>query len=173
MREPCLMWWPGTIPAGTQCDELAVTMDLLPTICKITGASVLSDRIIDGKNILPLMKGEENAESPHEVFYYYQMEQLQAVRSGKWKLHLALDSMYTSIHRAEWRPGRDMKLVDLSQDIREEHDVSGDYPEVVEKLLKYAAQAREDMGDLGMEGKNVRKAGIVEDPAPQLMDQSD
>ena len=173
MREPCLMWWPGTIPAGATCTELGTTMDILPTICEITGAQLPGDRIIDGKNILPLMKAEKEAQSPHEVFYYYQLEQLQAVRSGKWKLHLALDSMYANIHRATWGPGREMKLIDLSADIKEEVDVSDDHPEVVEKLLKYAETAREDLGDLGREGKNVRPAALVEDPVPQLLTETD
>jgi arylsulfatase A len=169
MREPCLMWWPGTVPAGQTCSELATTMDLLPTICEITGAELPAERIIDGKNILPLMMAEDDAVSPHDAFYYYQLEQLQAVRSGKWKLHLALDSMYTNIHRGTWGAGREMKLFDLSRDIREEIDVSADHPDVVEKLLQYVEHAREDLGDLGREGINVRKAAIVEDPVPQLL----
>ncbi len=163
------MLWPGTIPAGLKCAEMATTMDLLPTICRITGAELPADRIIDGKNILPLMLAEENAVSPHEAFYYYQLEQLQAVRSGNWKLHLALDSMYANIHQGTFGPGRGMKLFDLSQDIREEVDVSADHPEVVDKLLHFAEQARDDLGDLGTEGKNVRKAAFVEDPVPQLL----
>ena len=169
MREPCLMWWPGTIPDGKTCRELATTMDLLPTISELSGADLPDDRIIDGKNILPLMLAEKGTQSPYEAFFYYQLEQLQAVRSGKWKLHLALDSMYTNIHLGTWGPGRDMKLIDLSADIKEQVDVSADHPEIVEKLLNYADQAREDLGDLGREGRNVRKAAIVEDPVPQLL----
>ena len=168
MREPCLMYWPETIPSGRICNELLTTMDLLPTICEITGVEIPADRIIDGKNILPLMKAEMDAKSPHKAFFYYQLEQLQAVRSGDWKLHLPLDSMYTNIHQGTWGPGREMKLYNLSTDIREEFDISASHLDIVEQLLQYAERAREDIGDLGLEGANVRKAAFVEDPVPQL-----
>lgn len=89
MREPCLMWWPGHIPAGKTCSQMAITMDLLPTFTALAGANLPVDREIDGRNIWPLMS-KSGVKSPHEAFYYYQIDQLQAVRSGKWKLHLPL-----------------------------------------------------------------------------------
>jgi arylsulfatase A len=66
-------------------------------------------------------------------------------------------------------PGRELKLVDLSADIREEVDVSSSHPDIVAKLLEYAGQAREDLGDMGREGRNTRPAGYVDRPVPQLM----
>jgi len=69
-------------------------MDLLPTIARITGAEVPQDRIIDGKDIWPLMSGVPDAVTPHEAFFYYWPDQLHAVRSGRWKLH---------VHRPEWK----------------------------------------------------------------------
>jgi arylsulfatase A len=58
LREPCIMRWPGRIPAGTACRELAATMDLLPTFANLAGAELPSDRIIDGRDIWPLMSGQ-------------------------------------------------------------------------------------------------------------------
>ena len=155
MRVPCIMRWPGRIPAGLTCDELTTAMDLLPTIAVLTGATVSGDRIIDGKDISPLIEGRPGAASPHEVFYYYRDARLQAVRSGKWKLH---------VYRPEWGEeveGHEPLLFDLDGDIGETQDLAGLNPEVVERLLILAEQAREDMGDMatGREGRNVRPPG--------------
>jgi len=86
-REPTVMRWPGKIPAGTVCSEPASTMDILPTVAKLTGAKLPAHRI-DGKDIWPLITGVPGAKSPHEAFFYYRGFALEAVRSGKWKLHL-------------------------------------------------------------------------------------
>ncbi|MDX9973445.1 MAG: sulfatase, partial [FCB group bacterium] len=86
MREPCVMRWPGIIPAGSVCGEFATAMDILPTFAQVAGGSAPTDRVIVGHDILPLMTGAAGAVSPYDVFYYYAQEGLQAVRSGKWKL---------------------------------------------------------------------------------------
>ncbi len=87
VREPCVMRWPGHIPPGTVCREPAMTIDLLPTLAQLIGAQAPSDRIIDGLDIWPLISGAPGAKSPHEAFYFYWGPELQAVRSGRWKLH--------------------------------------------------------------------------------------
>ncbi len=168
MREPCIMKWPAQIPGGRTTPELATTMDIVPTLAHLVGFEYPDNRIIDGHDIINLMT-VEGAPSPTEVFYYYQLEQLQAIRSGTWKLLLPLDSMYKSIHRGTFQPGRELKLVDLSADISEEHDVSTSHPDIVAKLLDYARSASEDLGDMGREGRNTRPAGFVDKPIPQLM----
>ena len=71
MRVPCIMRWPGKVPKGTNCDEVAASIDLMPTIAKLAGAKLLKDRRIDGKDIWPLISGTEGAVSPHEIYYYY------------------------------------------------------------------------------------------------------
>jgi arylsulfatase A-like enzyme len=167
MREPCIMWWPGTIPANSVCTELASTMDILPTMAELAGGKVPADRIIDGKDIFDLMT-DENTKTPHKVFYYYQKEQLMAVRSGPWKLHLALDKQYKSVHYPGFKKGRPLKLVNLDHDIQEQYDVSQKHPDIVKRLQKLADAAREDLGDLGVQGKNQRPAAIVDHPVAQL-----
>jgi hypothetical protein len=77
--------------------------------------------------------------------------------------------MYKSIHQGTFQPGRELKLINLSADIREEADVSSSHPDIVAKLLDYARSAREDLGDMGREGRNTRPAGFVDKPLPQLM----
>ena len=84
-RESALMWWPGTIPAGSECPTPAMTIDLLPTVAELIGAR-LPKHPIDGKSIVNLLKGTSDT-SPHEAYYFYYGRQLQAIRMGKWKLH--------------------------------------------------------------------------------------
>ena len=166
-RVPCVMRQPGRIPAGKTCDELTATIDMLPTFAHLAGTAAPSDRVIDGKNIWPLMAGAAEAKTPHEAFYYYQIDQLQAVRSGKWKLHLPL-----KLKKKNWgKPDRDapLQLFDLDADIHEDNDLAAKHPEVVQRLLALAAKARADLGDVGREGANQRPAGQVENPTGRLL----
>ena len=167
MRVPCVMRYPGKIPPNTVCSEVSGTIDLLPTLAALSGASVPQDRITDGKNIWPLMTGVPGATSPHESFFYYQMDQLQCVRSGKWKLHLPMASKKRNWGKPEGQTP--MKLFDLTQDIHEDHDVSAQHPEVVKRLLTSADRMRYDIGDLDQAGRNQRPAGWVNQPHPQLL----
>lgn len=167
MREPCVMRWPGEIAAGGSCDELAITMDLLPTFAKLAGAEVPGDRVIDGKDIWPLISGAKGAKSPHEVFYYYQMDQLQAVRAGRWKLHLALKPK-----KRNWGSPiaeSSLALYDVKADIGEKNNVAGENPDVVKRLLELAENGRVDLGDTGRRGANQRRAGYVVGPVPLVM----
>ncbi|MHC4172372.1 MAG: sulfatase-like hydrolase/transferase [Planctomycetota bacterium] len=164
MREPCVIRWPGKIPAGKVCDELASTMDLLPTFARLAGTKPPSDRIIDGKDIWPLMSGKKRAKSPHKAFYYYQIEQLQAVRSGKWKLHLPLKQK-----KKNWgkpTPNVPLQLYDLQADIGEKNNVADQHSEVASRLLALAEKARDDLGDVDRKGRNQRPAGWVVTPKP-------
>jgi arylsulfatase A-like enzyme len=167
MREPCVMRWPGKIPAGKTCNELTTTMDLLPTFARLAGTKPPSNRIIDGKDIWPLMSGEKAAKTPHEAFYYYQVDQLHAVRSGEWKLHLPL-----KMKRRNWgkgTPDSPLQLYDLQDDIGETTNVADKHPDVVKRLLALAEKAREDLGDTDRKGKNQRPAGWVDNPKPMLL----
>ncbi len=168
MRVPAIFWRPGMITAGSTCDALATTMDILPTFCKMADGQAPADRIIDGHDISDLLIGKTTG-SPYQVFYYYQLEQLQAVRVGDWKLHLPLDSVYVNIHRATWQPERPLGLYDLANDFSEKHEMSALHPEIVRKLSAFAEIAREDLGDLNRSGQNIRPAGRVENPVPQLL----
>ncbi len=155
MREPTLMRWPGKIPAGTTCDEPCMTIDLLPTIAKLTGAA-LPPHKIDGLDIWPLMAGEKDAKSPHEVLYfYYRWNDLESLRSGKWSLQLP--HSYQSLNgRPGGTGGRKVEyeqlktplaLFDLDSDVGEKINVAEQHPEVVKHLLDLADQARNDLGD--------------------------
>jgi len=166
MRVPFVVRYPGAVPANTVCRELASTIDILPTFAKLSGAAVPDDRIIDGKNIWPLMSGRRDAKSPHKAFYYYHTKQLQAVRSGKWKLILPLTEKKRGWSGRESSP---LKLINLQDDIHEDNDLSKQFPEVVKKLMALAANARSDLGDMERKGTGQRDAGWVESPRPLLL----
>jgi len=168
MRVPCVIRWPGKIPAGAECREVATTMDLLPTFARLAGTEPPTDRIIDGKDIWPLMSGEPGARSPHEAFFYYHMDQLQAVRSGKWKLYLPLESK-RGRGRADGKSSP-ARLYDLVADISEKNSLVDDNPDVVERLMAFADHAREDLGDMDRPGANQRPPGWEENPTPRILE---
>ena len=168
-RVPTVMRWPGRIPAGKSCDELASTIDILPTVAKLIGAELPEHRI-DGKDIRPLMFDEPEAQSPHEIFYhYYGGGQLQAVRDRRWKLHFP-HSYRTLAGRKGGTGGLPAgysqakigkELFDLKSDVSETINVLSQHPEIVERLEKSAEAARADLGDrlTKRPGKGVRQAG--------------
>jgi arylsulfatase A-like enzyme len=169
-KEPCVMRWPGVIPAGTVCNKLASTIDLLPTIAAITQGK-LPEHKIDGVNIISLLKNEPAAEPRKIFYYYYGNNQLEAVRKEQWKL--VLPHMGRSYEG--FAPGKDghagatnekrqyeLALYDLRRDPGERYDVKESYPDIVAALQLLAEEARDDMGDAitNRKGKNVRACGL-------------
>jgi len=168
MRMPCVVRWPGKVPAGAATDEVCTTMDLLPTFARLAGAALPRDRIIDGKDIWPLLSDEKGAPSPYEAFYYYYLEQLQAVRSGRWKLYLPLEKKWNRFDRSgKPSPAR---LYDLAADLGETRNLAAEKPAVVKRLLTFAEKARADLGDAGRPGTGQRPAAFVEKPTPRVME---
>lgn len=167
MRVPCLLRWPGQIPAGQVCSELVTAMDLLPTLARLAEADLPTDRVLDGKDVWPLFAGQPGARSPHEAFYYYHMDQLQAVRAGKWKLYLPREAARRGASAGSPTP---LLLFDLSQDLAEAHNLAAEHPEVVQRLLALAERARHDLGDRHQPGAGQRPAGHEPHPTPRLLE---
>jgi len=166
-RVPCIMRWPGRIPAAKTCTELCTMMDLLPTLAQLAGAEIPNDRVIDGYDIRPLITGKAGARSPYEAFYYYYMGQLQAVRSGKWKLYLPLEAKWQNFSGRTRASAAE--LYDLEADLAEKRNLAKAHPRVVTRLLALAEKAREDLGDIDRPGPNQRPAGFVADPTPRRL----
>ena len=124
MRVPCIMSWKGKIPSGTVCDEIGATIDLLPTFADLAGAKIPDDRIIDGKNIWPIISGKKGARSPHDIYYYYKGNRLESARQGKWKV------------RRSGKKSQTVELYDLDNDIAESENLSQKNPELIQTILK-------------------------------------
>lgn len=165
-RVPCVVRWPGKIPEGSESSEIVSTLDLLPTFAKLAGVP-LPEKTIDGHDASNILLGEKKAKSKHEAFYYYQMDQLQCVRSGKWKLHLALDAKKRNWGKPEGKTPQ--QLYDLDADVGETKNVSADHPDVVKRLLALAEKARMELGDINKSGKGQREAGLVKKASPRLL----
>ena len=192
VRVPCIMRWPGVIPAGRTCDEVCATIDLVPTIGKLIGAK-LPERKLDGLDIGPLLK-DPDAKSPHDVLYFYAGTELQALRGGKWKLHfphpyltvaaepgvggkpsnwgklepksITQSGLEGIASRHGYRVEQlELSLFDLDADPGESRNVAAAHPEVVKRLQSLASQARQDLGDklTGDVGANVRPAGHADE----------
>jgi arylsulfatase A len=155
LRVPGIVRWPGRIRAGRVSSELATAMDLHPTLAGLCGATVPDDRVIDGRD-LSAVWFDETAASPREVFLYYWMNDLEAVRDRRFKLHFA-------------KRGRELSaLYDLVSDIGETTDVAADHPDVVSRLEAAAEAARHTLGDArsGRSGSQVRPIGRVAEARP-------
>lgn len=156
VREPFIARWPGKIPAGGECNEPAMTIDLLPTIAGLVGAK-LPDNKIDGLDIWPLLAGTPSAKSPHEsLWHYYADNELQAVSSGPYKLYLP--HTYRTLGGRpggaggtpvdyEQRTLKEPELYDVVTDASETTNIAADHPDVIERLQAVAEAARADLGD--------------------------
>jgi len=167
VRVPFVARWPGRIRPGVVGHQPAMTIDLLPTLARLANAPVSTERIIDGRDIWPLLAGEPGARTPHDALYFYWGSELHAIRSGKWKLHLP--HPYQSLEAAgnDGQPGSyvtkqiELSLFDLDADPSESTNVAARHPAVLKELLQFAERAREDLGDslTKRTGKNVRSSG--------------
>jgi arylsulfatase A-like enzyme len=163
-RVPCLARWPGQIPAGHINHAPAVMMDLFATALKVAQIEPPADRVIDGRDILPLLQGD--AGSPHAAIFGQRGAQLATIRDSRWKLHvLAPRDNFAALHKPGERwidprgpdgvtilapyeqyspadhPGlltgdapQPLQLFDLQADPGEQKDVASRHPEVVARL---------------------------------------
>jgi len=171
-RVPCIVKWPGNVPEGTVCNQLASSIDLLPTISEVVGGQ-LSHNPIDGINILDLWRGVEGAKPRNEFYYYFGKNNLNAVRRGNWKL--IFPHTYASYEATV--PGNDghgsrrirtvvdsLELYNLMRDPGERYNVIEMYPEIVEQLMAVGDAARKELGDLNQEikrGTGNRDIGVL------------
>lgn len=138
-RVPMIARYPDRIPAGRVCNEPAMNIDFFPTSLALAGLELPQDRTTDGRNILGLMTGEVE-QTPHDAFYFYHVDELEAIRVGKWKY-------IRNIHHYVWpiptdketmfagrmgrgRLGRWPLLYDLDLDPSESYNLIDNHPEV-------------------------------------------
>jgi arylsulfatase len=173
VRVPAIARWPARIPAGRTCAEPVMTIDLLPTLARLTGAD-LPARKIDGLDISPLLFGEPGVRAPHEALYFYYHEnELQAVMSGPWKL--MLPQSYRTLGGKpggtggnpapyEMRKLEQPELYNVEADIAETRDLATAQPQTVRRLLDLAEEARSELGDrlTGRKGGELREPGRID-----------
>jgi arylsulfatase A-like enzyme len=143
MHVPGVMSWPGTIPAGQTIHEIVMTADILPTACAVAGVDAPKDRVIDGRNALPI--AASGAKSTHETIFWANGHQL-AVRRGKWKL--VIDGIVHDGTQEGNKPltGEDaLFLSDLDQDPGESHNLRHEQPELLDQLSTAAHQWLEEV----------------------------
>lgn len=134
IRVPCLMRWPQKIPAGTVNSEIVGIIDMLPTFCAMTGVAVPTDRVIDGKNILPYMQKFPVKQSLHEIF----VVPGSVIRHEGWKLLARTERPGGGLKNGKQDrvPAKAGSLFNLAEDIGETKDVSAEYPGKAAELQK-------------------------------------
>jgi len=174
LRVPCIVRWPGQLPAGAANPSLASIVDIFPTLLHVAGAPLPTDRVVDGKNLWPLLMSEE-APSAHAFVMTMHADRLMTVHSGPWKLHVHAQRKYQPPQNLEtWKdprapdgvtiiapyeqytpasyPGltsgpdpKAWQLFHVVDDPGEQTDVSTRYPEVVQRLRRYAETTMAEM----------------------------
>ncbi len=150
IRVCTIVWWPGKIAAGSRTDAITAHMDWLPTFSAVAHCKSPGELKIDGKDISPVLLGEKGA-TGHAVFHYYRGFDLEAVRSGPWKLHLGKNELYN-----------------LDEDIGESKNLAAGHADIVAGLQKKAESMRADLGDKTSDAPGVRALGRVANPLPLI-----
>lgn len=147
MRVPAIAWWPGKIKANTTSTALATTMDILPTLARLSGSDLPKDIEIDGVDISDILLF--NRDNVRNVVYYYINKNLYAIRKGPWKAHFITHDSYSSGEPVKHDPPL---LFNIDEDPSEKYNLAIQHPEIVEDIIK----------------EYVKQSGIV--PAPSEID---
>ncbi|MDY3070166.1 MAG: sulfatase [Parabacteroides sp.] len=161
-RVPCIIHYPKEIQGNQVNHNIITSMDLLPTIASYCQVELPNNLVIDGRDISLVLEGKKNV-TDKRVFYYYQRNQLQAVRFGKWKYHLGLKQRLCNA-ASDKMEDVSPKLYNLETDISESVNVLKENQSIEKVMLDLIKQVQNDLGDWNIEGKNVRPAGFIDEP---------
>jgi uncharacterized sulfatase len=147
-KVPMLVRWPGHIPAGAETNEMAMGIDILPTLADLARAEVPGDRIIDGKSLAGMLT--EEAKSPHDYLYFFDGNDVAAVRSRTHRLVLRdyYKSYALDFEDENLPPQFEPLLFDLTRDQSESYDVAEREPRQYRRLLERAHAMAEETADL-------------------------
>ncbi len=174
-RVPFIIRWPSRIKESRALNMPVNAMDLFPTLSEIIGAPMPTDRVFDGVSLMPLLDGKPLARQPNEPFYYYNCENLQAIRHGDWKLRLPRKKEQLPF----WDKNKQFSnlaqpvLYNLASDRGESVDVAAKHPEVVVQMMTLAQEARRELGEFMQRGKGQRPTGSVIANAPIISHEKD
>jgi arylsulfatase len=192
VRVPCLVRWPGRVPAARVCATPFMGIDWLPTFAEIIGGKV-AERKIDGVSAKAVLLGEKDARPPHETLFFYSGTALQALRSGPWKLHFP--HPYITVAAEPGRGGKpsnfgklaptsitqsgvegiatrhgyrveqlELSLFNLETDPGETKNLANEHPDIVQRLSAAAEPVRAELGDSlrQVKGAGIRPPGLDE-----------
>jgi uncharacterized sulfatase len=147
-RVPLVAWWPGRLPAGTVSNALSMNIDLLPTIAALAGSNVPEGHVLDGRDIWPVLNG---GDSPHDVLYFFDNENIAAVRTPRWKLMVL--SYYrrniAAYERFQAGLGFDNWLLfDMTDSRPGRYSLARENPDILADMLGYLAAGREQFDSL-------------------------
>ena len=174
-RVPFILHWPERIKKSSVLNVPINAMDLFPTLSEIIGAPMPKDRVYDGVSLVPLFDGQPLARKSNEPFFYYNCENLQAVRLDDWKLHLPRKKEqlpFWDRNKAFWNLSQPV-LYNLYDDAGEKTDVAMQHPELVQKMVKLAEEMRSELGEYLQRGKGQRPTGSAIPGAPIVSHEKD
>ena len=151
------------IKKDRQVDVFANAMDLFPTISELAGVEMPIDRVYDGISLTPLMDGTKFSRDEEEPFYYYNSENLQAVKKGKWKLHFPR----TKAQAPFWDKGKEFfkiskpVLYNIEVDVSEQTNLAEQYPDVVAELSQLRSVMQSKLGEHMQRGSEQRATGTL------------
>jgi arylsulfatase A len=131
MREPCIFWRPGHVPAGTVVQDIGSTLDFYKTFSSMADIEIPHDKPLDSFNLNDAISGA--GKSPRETFFYYRNNEIYAIRHKMWKAHFITEGPFSE------KPKKTLHdpplLYHLGKDPSEKYDVAAKHPDIVEKLL--------------------------------------
>ena len=167
VRVPLIAWMPGRIAKGRVCESLVSTMDVVPTVCAMTGTAKPA-RATDGMDITPLLTGAKT-ELEREAILYFDNINVQCVRQGKWKLHF---SRYNNVTYSPAPSGgrkniklKNPELYDVVADPDESFDIAAENPEVVRRLTARVEELIKGFPENIQKQYEAQKAGPLS-PSP-------
>lgn len=137
MRVPGIFWWPGQIKAGRTITEPLSTLDMLPTVVRLSGGSVPKNLTLDGYDLSGFLTG--SGDCPRDSMFFYRGQQLYAVRKGPYKAHFITRPAYGQGAAVKHEPPL---LYHLEHDPSEKHNLAKDHPKIVEEIKKTAEAHR-------------------------------
>ncbi|MEC5127011.1 sulfatase [Verrucomicrobiales bacterium BCK34] len=168
-RVPFIVYWKGMIRNPAVVDVPVNAMDLFPTLSELIGAPMPQDRTYDGVSLVPLFSGQPISRSREKPFYYYNCENLQAVRVGDWKLHLP-----RTAEQIPWwgrklqKPITIPQLYNIEAEAGETVDLAAEHPEQVSEIMALAVEVRKRLGEFGQRGSEQRPTGTLFPEVPVL-----
>jgi arylsulfatase A-like enzyme len=174
-RVPFILHWPARIKQGRVLDVPINAMDVFPTLSEMIEVAIPQDRTYDGVSLMPLLVGKPLARQRAHPFFYYNCENLQAVRMGDWKLHLPRQLKQLPF----WDKNKtfvgidDPVLYSLRTDRGETSDLASANTEIVHEMLELAESMRSELGEYMHRGSGQRRTGSVVPGAPIISHEKD